>query len=74
MSGSGGALRRVAVTLVVYGAAACVLLWALPAFQRLLLLPALFLHLVKVGLALGLPVVCLLAWRYPALGQDRRKG
>ena len=74
MSGSDGALRRVTVTLAVYGAGAALLLWVLPTIQRLLLLPTLFVLLVKVALALGVPVVCLLAWRYPALGGERGEG
>jgi hypothetical protein len=68
------AARRVAAALAVYGAGAGVLLWALPAVQRLLLLPTLFPLLVRVVLALGLPVVAVLAWRYPALGEERGEG
>jgi len=71
MSRAPEAFRRVALTLAVYGAGAGVLLWALPAVQRLLLLPALFPLLVKVALAMGVPVVSIIAWRYPALGGKR---
>lgn len=63
-----GAWRRLALTLAVYGVGAAILLRLLPAFQRLLLLPALFPILVKGALVAGVPVVCLLAWRYPKLG------
>ncbi len=68
MIASRGAWRRIALTLAVYGVGAAILLWMLPAFQRLLLLPALFPVLAKAALALGVPVVCLLAWRYPGVG------
>jgi hypothetical protein len=74
MSRAREGLRRVALTLGVYAAGAGVLLWALPAVQRLLLLPALFPVLVKAALTLGVPIVSVLAWRYPALGGERGEG
>ena len=74
MSRAPEAFRRMALTLVVYGAGAGVLLWALPAVQRLLLRPTLVPLLVKVALAMGVPVVSVIAWRYPALGVKRGGG
>ncbi len=68
MSERRAALRRVAITLASYLVLAALLVWALPAIQRLLLLPALFGRLARVALVLGVPVVAIVAWRYPALG------
>jgi hypothetical protein len=62
------ALRRVAVTLVVYLGVAALLWWGVPAFQRLLLLPPLFGRIARGALLLGAPVAALLAWRFPELG------
>jgi hypothetical protein len=65
-------LRRVAITLAFYLALAALLWWALPAIQRLLLLPTLFGRLARAALVLGVPVVGLVAWRYPTLGDAGR--
>lgn len=68
MSDRSAALRRSALALAIYGAAGALLWWALPPFQRLLLLPAFFPRLVRVGILVGAPVVAALAWRYPSVG------
>jgi len=61
-------LRRVGLTLAVYVAVAALVWWILPSFQRLLLLPTLFPKVVTGALFLGVPVVSVLAWRYPSVG------
>lgn len=62
------AARRLAVVLLAYvavaGAVWVVAGWA----RRVLALPASFLDLLGIGLALGLPLAGLLAWHYPKLG------
>ena len=70
MSGQGGgsSWRRVAVVLLAYAAFVVLLLPFLDGLQRLLFLPDLFLTLAGVGLALGLPVALVLAWRFPDIG------
>ena len=69
MTGRGGSpWRRILVVLVAYGVFVLLLLPLLGGLQRLLLLPELFLRLAGVGLALGLPLALLLAWRYPDIG------
>lgn len=60
--------RRVGIVLAVYAGCALLLLPALGALQRLLILPGLFLELVRVGLWLGVPLAVVLAWRYPDIG------
>lgn len=54
--------------LVVYALCALLLLPALGALQRLLILPGLFLELARLGLWLGVPLAIVLAWRYPDIG------
>jgi len=61
-------LRRVLIVLVVYGLAAWLLLPALDAVQRLLLLPPMFGGLARIGLVAGVPVAAVVAWRYPQMG------
>ena len=68
-SGPGSPWRRIAMVLVAYGAFALLLWPALMGLQRLLFLPELFLTLAGVGLALGVPVALVLAWRYPDIGR-----
>jgi len=64
-----GALRRVAVVLVVYAAIAWVALGGGGWLRRTLALPELFGTLLRVGLALGALAAIVLAWRYPELGR-----
>ena len=72
--GNTGAVRRVAITLAAYAVVAALLWWALPAVQRLLLLPSLFERIARGALLLGVPVVAALAWRYPSLGAGGEEG
>lgn len=64
------ALGRVALTLAIYAGVAALVWWAVPAFQRLLLLPMLFPRVARGALLLGAPVAAVLAWRYPSMGNS----
>ncbi len=62
------AARRVAVVLLAYVVVAGTV-WAVAGWaRRVLALPASFLDLLGIGLAVGLPLAGLLAWYYPRLG------
>ena len=74
MSTRSDGLRRVALTLSVYVAVGAGIWFAIPWFQRLLLLPTLFPVLARVCLVLGIPVAALAAWRYPEMGDTRGDG
>ncbi len=70
VQGRGEALRRVLLVLLVYALVAALLLPAVDWVARTLALPPLLGRLLRLLLALGVPVAAVLAWRYPELGQD----
>lgn len=65
---TGSPWMRVGIVLAVYALSALLILPALGALQRLLILPELFLELARIGLWLGVPLAVVLAWRYPDIG------
>jgi hypothetical protein len=64
----GGALRRIVLTELVYGALAVLGWWVIDPVRQTFLLPALFSTLARAALVLGFPLAGLMAWRYPELG------
>ncbi len=68
MTDGGSPWVRVGIVLAVYAVGALLLLPALGALQRILILPELFIELARVGLWLGVPLAIVLAWRYPDIG------
>lgn len=66
--GRGSPWWRVLKVLLAYAVLAVLLLPFLQGLQRLLFLPDLFMRLALGGLAVGLPVAALVAWRYPDIG------
>lgn len=68
MTPRGSPWRRVLIVLAAYALFVVVLVPLLMGLQRLLFLPGLFLRLAGIGLALGVPLAVVLAWRYPDVG------
>lgn len=68
MTDGGSPWVRVGIVLAVYAFGALLLMPALGALQRILILPELFIELARVGLWLGVPLAIVLAWRYPDIG------
>lgn len=62
-----GAVRRTVTVLLVYAAAACVVLLVGGWLRRVLALPPLFDDLLVWGLWGGAGVAALMAWHYPAI-------
>ena len=65
---SGSAVRRVLIVLLVYAAVAWLVLGGAGWLQTALALPQLFDDLLRLGLAVGVPIAIVIAWRYPHLG------
>lgn len=65
---SGSAVRRVLIVLLFYAAVAWLVLGGAGWLQTALALPRLFDDLLRLGLALGVPIAVVIAWRYPRLG------
>ncbi len=62
------ALRRAVAVGAGYLAVAWVVLRVAEGARVVLVLPELFLVLLRWGVGLGLPLALLLAWHYPSLG------
>lgn len=68
MSSTGRSVRRVGITLAVYGVAAALCWASIPGVRRMFLLPTLFVTVAKGGLILGGLIAVVVAWRYPRMG------
>lgn len=69
VEGGRGTVRRISIVLVCYLGAALIVMAVLTTLERVLFLPPLFMKLGRGGLALGLLVALILAWRYPDVGR-----
>ena len=63
-----GALRRVVVTGLAYGAVGLLVLAVAGWVRPVLALPAAFPRMLRVMLLGGFPVALLIAWHYPRIG------
>jgi hypothetical protein len=54
----------------MYAGLAALVLFGVDALQRILALPPVFGVLARIGLAAGVPLAIVIAWRYPSLGAD----
>lgn len=70
----GHPLRRTVTVLVIYVAAAWVVLALGGWLRQILVLPAVFSALLEWGVYLGAGVAALVAWFYPAIAVDSAAG
>ncbi len=74
MSVDSSAVRRILSVLLGYLLVAWVVVMLSDWLAAVLALPSLFDSMLRWGIALGLPVALLIAWKYPEIGHHGGQG